>query len=206
MTQISDDPWSVALREAVRPVHALLDRAPIVPRLLAGTASRPAYAATMPWLHGLHALLARALAGDPRLDGAFGHPRGRAQAAARDLAVLGVAPLACGQGPLAMVEAGLADPCARYGIAWVIEGSRAGSRLLTRPLARILGRPGPATGIGMDYHLLMAESGDAAAIRQRLAAMPWSGDGVAAAAAAAAGLMRALVPVFKAIDPDRADA
>ena len=168
--------------------------------MVQGTVGRLAYGRTLALLDILHEIVEPALARDTALWTAFGRPQGRAAALRRDLLNLGVPPHGPDH-PLHPLLASLVLHRAELlGAAFIVEGSRAGSRILVPRLAAALGVPvGP--GVGIDLHLAAGPAGTWMAILADLGRLPWSSDDFARAGRAAARIMEAMVPAFDIIDP-----
>ena len=186
-----------AVRARLAVLHPRIEATPLAQGLLAGTATREAYGCLLDALAGVHAVVDPALAGDHTLCELFGHPALRGDALVADRLVLGR------RTPLPAVPLGLPpllkDHPGRVGTAFVIEGSRLGSRLLLTPLAGLLGCPLTA-GQGLDYHLQDAEVAPRrwAATLDRLNSAPLDAETVAVAAENA---MAALLSLYAAIPP-----
>jgi heme oxygenase len=173
------------LRAATGPIHARIEALPVCGAMVAGELDRPAYARLLAGLYHANAAFEAGLQAVPAVADVWPAPDGRAAAALRDLRALGAEP---GPVPAAVAAwaADLADghPAAWAGAGYVFEGSRMGSRVLLRALARGFGVE-PRPGVGLDYHL--PPPGDPAAGWRRVVAALTTLDADTAARAAIVG-------------------
>jgi heme oxygenase len=157
-----------ALRQATHQAHARLHAQPHFAALLRGTLSRPAYAALLLRLLGLHAPIEAGLArhaGSRWLAWAETTPdQTRAARLARDLRALGLDAAAIVAAPMAdALLPSLTHPAAALGCAWVVEGSALGGVVLARRLAAA-----PAlAGSGSFFQPAEGHAGDRQALRWR---------------------------------------
>jgi heme oxygenase len=189
------------LRQAIGAAHAAIEALPASRAMLEGRIRRQSYAVLLGQLWYVHGCLESRLTGDHPAAALFTPEMSRAAVILRDLQVLGG-----GVGPVAgatrqMVDALTAEaersPWTLLGALYVLEGSRMGSMVLARPLARALG-VAMNPGCGLDYHL------DGAADRPRtwgrfkasLAMLPLSEADQAAAVRGAAVTMDGLFAVY----------
>jgi heme oxygenase len=143
-----------ALRRATGPIHQQIEQLPLCKEMLAGTVDRATYVRLLDALYHLHAAFESEFAACPQLMGVWPTTVSRAAALRRDLAVFGVIPTPQPQWVVDWVESirGLGHPAAWAGAGYVFEGSRMGSRVLVRTLARGFALD-PVPGVGLDYHL-----------------------------------------------------
>jgi heme oxygenase len=139
-----------ALRAATGPAHARIEQLPICADMLNGPLDREEYVRLLTDLYHISDAVEEGLAALP------GWPAcpSRAAAAARDLAVLGGR---TGDRPEWVAEwidavRRVGHPAAWAGVGYVMEGSRMGSRVLAKTVARGLGLL-VQTCSGLDYHL-----------------------------------------------------
>lgn len=156
------------LRAATGPIHARIEALPVCGAMVAGELDRPGYARLLAGLFHANAAFEAGLQAAPAVSAVWPAPDGRAAAALHDLRALGAEP---GPVPAAVAAwaAEVADghPAGWAGAGYVFEGSRMGSRLLLRALARGFGVE-PRPGVGLDYHL--PPPGDPAAGWKRVVA------------------------------------
>jgi heme oxygenase len=129
-----------ALRRATQHAHGRLHAQPQFAALLRGELSRPAYAALLLRLLGLHAPIEARLAehaGSRWLAWTEAAPgQNRAARLARDLRALGVGAAEIAAAPMAgAMLPPLVHPAAALGCAWVVEGSALGGAVLARRVA-----------------------------------------------------------------------
>lgn len=196
----SPPPAVVALRQATLASHAALEATPVAQGMLQGHITRQAYGQILAVLEVLHRVVEPALVQDAELWAVFGRTLGRRAAGRRDLAVLGITPLAPGH-PLEIFALELvAQRPELLGAAFLVEGSRAGSALVAPRLAQTFALP-LTPGVGLDFHLAERPALPWPAILGQIGQLPWTNAEFARAGTAAARLMDALVPLFAAIEP-----
>lgn len=152
----SDD-FGTALRRAIREPHDVIETTPIAVAMAAGTVGRAAYAALLVQTWHLHSALEALFDRSDVLLGMFLPEMRRLSALERDLRFLGCWPAPAPEPVAARELEGLlasaaAEPERAAGYLYVLEGSRMGSMVLRRTLARALGSDGSA-GTGLDYHV-----------------------------------------------------
>jgi heme oxygenase len=140
-----------ALRHLTQPAHDRLHAQPQFAALLRGDLRRPAYAALLLRLLGLHAPIEAGLArhAQSRWLGWAAAAPGLTRAArlTRDLRALGLEAAEIEAAPMAdAVLPPLAHPAAALGCAWVVEGSALGGAVLAARLAATPGLAGTACG------------------------------------------------------------
>lgn len=154
------------LRLAIDQTHQDIENLPYSRALLAGQLHRPAYLVSLGQLYHLHLNLECELGCHPQLLSVY-RPgvMARGHLIERDLAALGGQagrPAAQTTRLITRFRAWSEEaPCALLGALYVFEGSRLGSLVLARSLARSLGVPAEPWR-GLDYHI------DAASERPRL--------------------------------------
>jgi heme oxygenase len=143
-----------ALRQATDSLHTQIEQLPLSQAMLAGQVARDQYVSLLKSLYHVHAAAEERLATTPVVAAVWPPTPSRAAAVIRDLAAFGVEP---GDAPesvgewVSQIDA-VGHPAAWAGVGYVLEGSRLGSRVLARPLARSLSVE-PRLGVGLDYHL-----------------------------------------------------
>jgi heme oxygenase len=142
------------LRAATGPLHARIERLPIAGAMLAGAVTRAAYARLLGGLFHTYAAFEDGLGGAAEVAAVWPETPSRRLALARDLGAFGAdpgtAPAAVGEWADALAASG--QPAAWAGAGYVFEGSRMGSRMLVRSIARGFGLD-PRPGVGLDFHL-----------------------------------------------------
>ncbi|CAN5350987.1 hypothetical protein BH11PLA2_BH11PLA2_31470 [soil metagenome] len=143
-----------ALRTATHAVHTRIETLPVCQAMLAGEVDRDAYTALLGKLYYLHDRFESELAACPAVAAVWPLTPSRAQAIARDLAVLGAEPGECPYWIEEWVNELNAqeNPAVWAGVGYVFEGSRMGSRVLVRTVSKALGLE-MKLGNGLDYHL-----------------------------------------------------
>jgi heme oxygenase len=146
------------IRAGVSATHERIERVPFSQALIAGRLGRDDYVEALSQLYHVHEALERELGAHPELEAVY-RPESMARAGVLrgDLAALGAGgPHPCG-GPAARLAGRFAEwsaaaPWSLLGALYIYEGSRMGSMMLHKPLARALGVES-APGRGLDYHL-----------------------------------------------------
>jgi heme oxygenase (biliverdin-IX-beta and delta-forming) len=141
------------LRAATGAVHTRIEALPVCEQILAGTIDRESYAALLGNLFHLHDRYESALNASS-IASIWPVTPSRAAAIDRDLPIFNHEP---GSLPDIVEEwqseiEALDHPAAWAGVGYVLEGSRMGSRVLVRSLAKAF-EIEPRLGVGLDYHL-----------------------------------------------------
>ena len=163
-------PLTTSLRGCIAAEHEAIEQTPFSIQLMTGTLSRDSYALNLAQMFHIHNSIESLAASTQRLRPFFMNEMRRADMALQDLTVLGYE---LGQFPLLPetarcvehIDAAAQDcPETLIGGIYVLEGSRMGSLVLAKPLARCLQISG-APNSGIDYHIA-----GAADVRGRLKA------------------------------------
>jgi heme oxygenase len=198
------------LREATRPLHDRLECHALAQAMIDGTIPRPRYVALLGQLRLLHDALEQAWETEPACAAVFDSSMKRLAVLDADFARLGETIPATPLPPLAAflrrVEVWrVGSPWALLGPLYVLEGSRMGSLVLARPLAKALG-VSPAPGHGLDYHLVGSQGRHVAWNRflDRLRRLPLSEEQRAAVCEAAVATFAVLGEIFENLAHDGA--
>ena len=193
------------LRAAIAPAHVAVEQTAFARGMVAGTIDRPTYAAGLRQLAHLHAALETALASadSPHVKAVYDPARmARAAVAAADAVALGHPGDEPAADPVARVAdqfAAWADaaPAALVGALYVMEGSKMGSMILVRSLAKAFG-VGPTPGAGLDYHAagMATRPADWQRFRAAVGALDLTAAEQDQAAAGAVAVMDALVDLY----------
>jgi heme oxygenase len=146
-----------ALRAATAEWHGRIERLPLAVAMSEGRVSRDAYLALLGELLPIHRAVEQGLAAWPEAGAVYRTDMARAALLVRDRTILAAADPEA-EGTLAselvtlLENSATGGPSTLIGALYVLEGSRLGSMLLAKPLARALGVP-LAPGCGLDYHL-----------------------------------------------------
>jgi heme oxygenase len=144
------------LKAAVAPAHATIEALPLSRALADATVTRAGYIALLGQLWHVHDAVEAEL--DRHALPLYRREMARRETLARDRAALGAdgpvgPPTAATEALAARIRSWSADePAALLGALYVLEGSKMGSMVLARTVARALGVP-PGPGRGLDYHL-----------------------------------------------------
>jgi heme oxygenase (biliverdin-producing, ferredoxin) len=139
-------------------IHAQIDRSPMAAALVSGQIDRDAYGLLLGAMFDLHTAFEEALAEADKLPAMYKAPSfHRADDIQRDLIALGFSeieptPEAVMDMILAIREWPAESPWKLLGALYVFEGSRMGSLVMAKSLARAFGLA-PTPGAGLDYHL-----------------------------------------------------
>jgi heme oxygenase len=146
------------IRAEMAAIHAQIDRSPMATALVSGQIDREAYGLLLGTMFDLHSAFEVALDEATELPAMYKAPSFyRADDIQRDLNVLGFAEI----DPMAESAANLIEsirewpalsPWKLFGALYVFEGSRMGSLVMAKSLARAFGLT-PAPGQGLDYHV-----------------------------------------------------
>lgn len=152
---------SLRLREAVAASHDAIERTPLAVAMQAGTLTRADYARLVQQTWRLHAAVEPAIAHGAEsflpLRGLYTPDCARRDALAADLRALDASPQVPPHAGIVAIVARTQRqswhaPWALAGLLYVLEGSRLGSTVLARTLARGWNVPAQP-GVGLDYHL-----------------------------------------------------
>ncbi|MBL8799598.1 MAG: biliverdin-producing heme oxygenase [Planctomycetia bacterium] len=146
-----------ALRTGTQDLHRRLEQLPLARALAEGTVARTHYAALLVQLFHLHRGLEAELAAQPALGAVYRPDMARLPALSRDLQQFGRPAVDLPLPAIADLVQNFEDwsvvePVALLGSLYVVEGSRMGSLILGKSLARAFGVP-LQTGVGLDYHV-----------------------------------------------------
>ena len=145
------------LRLALHSQHEQIEKLPYAIALADGRLPRAGYVELLREMFAIHSSLETELARHAELACVYLPENSRLEAVSRDLSILESPSISC----VAESTQTLCDriakwsrstPCSLLGCLYVLEGSRMGSLLLIKPIARIIGVT-PAAGRGLDYHL-----------------------------------------------------
>ena len=148
----------LSLRDGIRDLHVRIERLPVAVAISEGRVTKPQYIQVLAQLYHIHRCLEEELALHPFLATVYDSSvMARADVALQDLTYLG-----CGEPEVPQPETkelllqlqhwSQRSAPALLGALYVLEGSRMGSLVLYRPLARALSVPAEL-GHGLDYHI-----------------------------------------------------
>lgn len=145
------------LREATADLHTRIEQLPFAVAMIGARLTREQYVLALGQLWYVHDALESEIVEHPALGCVYEPAMARRAAIERDLTALGAAgPASEGPPTRALADAirrwSAERPQALLGSLYIFEGSRMGSMVLVKPLARSLGVPVEA-GRGLDYHL-----------------------------------------------------
>mgnify|MGYP005846724215 CR=1 FL=1 len=211
----NDDRLSVAsevslpdqIRQAIAAAHIAVEATPLASALAHGTIGVGDYIVLLQELHHLHASLESSLVAaalDQPLIASIYHPEAmdRAGVILRDLAAFTAIPSEQPGQVIQRISTDFASwavqkPWALLGALYVMEGSRMGSMMLARSLAKAFSRPAES-GFGLDYHVQDMAGRPAAwkQFRKTLADLPFTLEQQGDIIQAAIATMNALVDLY----------
>jgi heme oxygenase (biliverdin-producing, ferredoxin) len=146
------------IRAEMAVIHAQIDRSPMAAALVSGQIDRDAYGLLLGAMYDLHTAFEEALEEAHELPVMYQDPAyRRADDIQRDLIALGFSEIEpTPEAVMDMIEQirewPAQSPWKLLGALYVFEGSRMGSMVMAKSLARAFGLA-PAPGVGLDYHL-----------------------------------------------------
>jgi heme oxygenase len=146
------------LRTAISQLHQDIERTPLASAMMQSTLNRSTYAWWLYQIHSIHEVIESLVRELPFFEQLpLVRAMDRTKDAAADIAELNVSGCHYNESYveqfLTDLESGAATkPWKLLGAVYVLEGSRMGSLMLAKPIARALGVP-PQMNVGLNYHL-----------------------------------------------------
>jgi heme oxygenase len=202
------------IRQAIAPAHMRIEQTQFAQQMANGQMRRDVYAFGLRHLqtlhHGLEELFISTAESWPLLASLYNSgTMDRTEAIQRDLAALNedTSPLGHERIEQFLDQArqwSERSPWAIVGVLYVIEGSRMGSMVLTRSLAKAF-QIEPRPGIGLDYHVegMQTRPVDWQKFKAALLSLPLSSEQADDVCQAAISTMDALVELYSALSVDQ---